>query len=206
MTQFPTDIELFSDRLVLRSIRREDLDAENDWPDFEELIYHHYNPPRDDAQSKDHRYLQSLRLFNAKLSIIDSGALVGYVGLYDTKYETGESWMGIQFASNHRNRGYCKETLHKLCHTYFGEWEMKMLKLEVAAFNLPGIRCYESIGWLVSKQFWHPHAYQRHLDFENDPRLSSLAHHFRRTETGVEVEYLEMELSRTRFHEIHSDI
>lgn len=206
LNQFPHNIELHSERLVLRSFRREDLDAESAWPDFEELIYHHYNPPRDDAQSRDHRFLQAARLFNAKLSIFDSGTLVGYVGLYDTNFDTGESWMGIQFAANQRSRGYCKESLLCLCRTFFNEWQMQKMKLEVAAFNLPGIRCYESVGWLTSRQFWHPHAYQRHLDFEKDPRLSSIAHHFRRNDSGVEVDYLEMELGRDRFQAIHGNV
>jgi RimJ/RimL family protein N-acetyltransferase len=205
VSQFPSEIELKSERLTLRTFRREDLDAENDWPDFEDLIYHHYNPPRDNSNSKDHRYLQSLRLFNTKLSIFDGENLVGYVGLYDTNFSSCESWMGIQFASNQRSRGYCKESLLCLCKEFFGKWEMNVMRLEVAAFNLPGVRCYESIGWLVTRQFWHPHAYQRHLDYENDSRLASITHHFRRVETGVEVDYLEMELSSHRFREIHND-
>jgi len=204
VTHFPSDIELKSERLTLRTFRREDLDAENDWPDFEELIYHHYNPPRDNTESKDHRYLQSLRLFDTKLSILDAGKLVGYVGLYDTDFAAGKSWMGIQFAANQRSRGYCKESLLILCKEFFGSWGMNVMRLEVAAFNLPGIRCYESVGWLASRQFWHPHAYQRHLDFEHDSRLSPIAHHFRRTEAGVEVDYVEMELNTVRFHEIHN--
>ncbi len=204
IAHFPLDVELCSERLTLRTFRREDLDAENQWPDFEDLIYHHYNPPRDDSHGKDHRYLQSLRLFNIKLSIFDGEDLVGYVGLYETNFETGESWMGIQFSANQRNRGYCKESLECVCNTYFGEWGMKSIRLEVAAFNHPGIRCYTSVGWQTTKQFWHPHSYQRHLDFENDERLDSLRHHFRRIDSNVEVDYLEMELNVIRYNEIHS--
>jgi len=145
-----------------------------------------------------------LRLFDLKLSIFDGEDLVGYVGLYDSNFETGESWMGIQFAADRRHRGYCKETLRLLTGYFFDEAGMKTMLLEVAAFNLPGIHCYEAAGWVTSKKFWHPHAYQRHLDFEHEPALAPIAQHFRRTPEGVEVDYVEMVLTEPRFRELNA--
>jgi hypothetical protein len=61
------------------------------------------------------------------------------------------------------------------------------------------VRCYEHVGFVTSRQFWHPHAYQRTLDYEGDPRLAPIRKHFRRHDNQVEVEYLEMELARDTF-------
>ncbi len=196
---FPQDIELHSERLLLRPTRREDLDREDHWPDFDEPIYRHYNPPRDSVASKEYRWQQNLKRFDLKLAILAEGELVGYIGLFGTDFETGRSEMGIQFAANQRGMGYCKESLKRLCDEFFQVWGMGEMRLEVAIFNLPGVLCYERCGFQTVRIFWNQHAYQRHLDFENDPRLLPIKQHFRKTDEVVEVEYLYMTVQREAY-------
>jgi len=193
---YPFPILLKSERLILRSFLREDLDAEDAWPSFDEPIFHQYNPPRDSPESKDRRYQAGHKVFDFKLAILDGSVNVGYLGLYQSDLTARSAWMGIAFAANQRGKGYCKEALAILRDAFFDEWAMERMLLEVAIFNLSGIHCYEATGFLTTKRFWHPHAYQRHLDFEHDPRLEAIKQHFRHGEHDVEVEYLEMEMTR----------
>jgi len=196
---YPEDVKLHSKRLTLRTFRRSDLDVEDSWPDFTEPIYRHYNPLRDDGYSKDRRYLEGLNIFDLKLAILEGGINVGYVGLYDSDARERSAWMGIQFAADQRSKGYCKESLTLLCDAFFHDWRMERMSLEVAIFNLMGVRCYERVGFRMVRQFWHHRAYQRRLDYERDERLAPIRQHFRKGAMGVEVEYLEMIATRETF-------
>lgn len=189
---YPESVALRSERLLLRTFRREDLDLEDLWPDFDEPVNRQYNPRRDGAEAKEKRFHDGLKVFDLKLAIFDGETHVGYVGLYQTSYDKREAWMGIQFAADKRGMGYCKEALTLLCEAFFHTWRMERMMLEVAMFNEGGIRCYERVGFVAIRRFWNPNAYQRRLDFENDPRLAPVKHYFRRGENGVEVEFLEM--------------
>jgi len=102
--------------------------------------------------------------------------------------------------------GSAKEALNKLCEKYFGDWEMSEMHLEVAIFNLPGIRCYERCGFKRTEKFWNPRAYQRFLDFDHDPRLIPIRQYFRRNDHGVEVEYLKMQLIRSDYLKLQSGV
>jgi len=198
-TGYPSEVALRSERLVLRTFRREDLNVEDLWPNFDEPIYRHYTPPRDSPESKDRRFHEGQQVFDLKLAILDSDLNVGYVGLYQSDYTTREAWMGIQFAADQRGKGYCKESLYLLCDAFLNQWGMEKMLLEVAIFNVAGVKCYEAVGFRKTKQFWHPKAYQRRLDFDNDPRLGPIRQHFRRIDGRVEVEYLEMAMTRETF-------
>jgi diamine N-acetyltransferase len=197
---FPQDTVLKTERLLLRPTRREDLDLEDLWPDYEDPIHQHYNPWHDSVASKNDRWKYNDRLFDLKLAIEWNNELVGYIALFNSDLARGTAEMGIQFAENRRGMGFCKESLKKLCEKYFDEWGMHEMHLEVAIFNLIAIRCYEQCGFKRIKEFWNPHAYQRFLDFEHDLRLTPLRPHFRRVETRIEVKYLEMQLTRTEYY------
>ena len=74
------------------------------------------------------------------------------------------------------NRPECREALleglaHRalsaLCEKVFAETELERLSLRVYCFNLPAIRCYERLGFLVTEYFeeadshWNNYAMER---------------------------------------------
>jgi len=190
---------LRTDRLHMRPWQREDMDVEDDWHDFDNPIYRHYNPPRDAQPERDVRYQKIVGLFDQKLAISDNDGLAGYIALFGTDLNELDSEMGINFAAHRCNRGYCKESLRGLCDEYFHHWGMERMRLEVARFNEFGIRCYKACGFREVKRFWNPRAPQRLFFNEDHPQLAHIRQFFRRVQTGYEVEFIEMAVTRFEY-------
>lgn len=188
-----------SPRLLMRPWKREDLDLEDNWPDFVDPIYRHYNPPRDPKIARDQRYERWRPLFNLRLSIFDSEGLAGYIALYKTDMTLMQSDLGIQFAAHKISLGYCKESLRALCDCFFYDWGMKRMRLEVAAFNDYGIRCYMHSGFSEKIRYWHPNAPQRFCNFETNPRLADKKEFFRKDEKGVQVNFVGMAVTSEEY-------
>ena len=196
----PSRSILQSERLYMRPWYREDLDLEDEWPDFDNPIYRHYNPPRDPKERRDLRFKKIARLFDLKLSIFNNDELVGYIALFGTDMDKLDSEMGINFAANHCSKGYCKESLRKLCDEFFKHWEMKRMRLEVAVFNEFGIRCYKRCGFRETKRFWNPKAPQRLIYHEGSSEFAHVAKHFRRGREDYEVEFIEMAVTPEEYY------
>lgn len=188
-----------SERLYMRPWRREDLDFEDHWPDFVSPVYRHYNPPRDPSGAKDIRFDKIKGLFDLRLSIFDRNGLAGYIALFGTDLNERVSEIGINFAAHKIGHGYCKEAMQVLCDAFFFRWEMERMKLEASIFNQAGFKCYQSVGFQIKKTWWNPKAVQRFFNYENNPRLAPYRKHFRKGKDGVEVEFIEMEVSREEY-------
>lgn len=186
-------------RLYMRPWKREDLDHEDLWPDFLNPVYRHYNPPRDDKEARDNRFKKIVGLFDLRLSIFDQDGLAGYIALFGTDMKQKISEVGINFAAHKITQGYGKESLRALCDAYFYRWGMDRMRLESSIFNKIGLRCYQSCGFGETKQWWNGRAVQRFFNYENNPRLASVKHHFRKGENGVEVEFVEMQVSKEEY-------
>ena len=195
----PARTVMRTERLHMRPWHREDMDAEDDWHDFDNPIYRHYNPPHDTQPERDIRYRKIVGLFDQKLAISDRDGLVGYIALFGTDLDELDSEMGINFAAHRCNRGYCKESLRKLCDEYFHHWGMERMRLEVARFNEFGIRCYKACGFREVKRFWNPRAPQRLFFNEDNPQLAHVRQFFRRGPNGYEVEFLKMAVTRDEY-------
>jgi len=190
---------LRTERLYMRPWTREDLDLEDAWHDFDDPIYRHYNPRRDPPDKRDIRFQKIAALFDLKLAIFDEDGLTGYIALFGTDHEKLDSEMGINFAAHRCGRGYCKESLTRLCDEFFLHWGMQRMRLEVAVFNEFGIRCYERCGFREVRRFWNPRAPQRLYYQEGDPEYAHVARHFRRGENGYEVEFMEMAVTKDEY-------
>ena len=73
----------------------------------------------------------------------------------------------VLFAEDARGRGLAHEALSALCEKAFDELGLETLSLRVYCFNLPAIRCYERLGFLVAEYFeeedshWNNYAMER---------------------------------------------
>ncbi len=186
-------------RLYMRPWKREDLDVEDSWPDFVHPAYRHYNPPRDPGGAKDVRFDKIKGLFDLRLSIFDEDGLAGYIALFGTDMKERVSEIGINFAAHKISRGYCKESFRVLCDAFFYLWGMDKIKLEASKFNQAGRRCYEATGFKITRTWWNPRAVQRFFNYENNPRLAPYRKHFRKGKNGVEVEFIEMEVTKDEY-------
>lgn len=192
---------LHTKRLYMRPWKREDLDNEDLWPDFLNPVYRHYNPPRDNKEARDNRFNKIVGLFDLRLSIFDQDGLAGYIALFGTDMDKKISEVGINFAAHKITMGYGKESLRALCDAYFYRWGMDRMRLESSIFNKIGISCYQSCGFKETKQWWNGRAVQRFFNYEKNPRLAGVKHHFRKGENGIEVEFVEMQVSKEEYFE-----
>ena len=73
----------------------------------------------------------------------------------------------VLFAEEARGKGLAHRALSALCEKVFAETELERLSLRVYCFNLPAIRCYERLGFLVTEYFeeadshWNNYAMER---------------------------------------------
>ena len=73
----------------------------------------------------------------------------------------------VLFAEDARGRGLAHEALSALCEKAFDELGLETLSLRVYCFNLPAIRCYERLCFLVTEYFeeedshWNNYAMER---------------------------------------------
>ncbi len=73
----------------------------------------------------------------------------------------------VLFAEEVRGKGLAHAALSALCERAFAELGLETLFLRVYCFNLPAIRCYERLGFLVAEYFeeenshWNNYAMER---------------------------------------------
>ena len=73
----------------------------------------------------------------------------------------------VLFAEEARGKGLAHRALSALCEKVFAKTELERLSLRVYCFNLPAIRCYERLGFLVTEYFeeadshWNNYAMER---------------------------------------------
>ena len=73
----------------------------------------------------------------------------------------------VLFAEEVRGKGLAHIALSALCAKAFDELGLETLSLRVYCFNLPAIRCYERLGFLVTEYFeeadshWNNYAMER---------------------------------------------
>jgi RimJ/RimL family protein N-acetyltransferase len=76
-----------------------------------------------------------------------SGELIGRCGITKVDWKNSVAELGVMISSGYRRKGYGTDAVHVLCDFCFQEMNLHKLKLTVAAFNTPALRCYEQCGF-----------------------------------------------------------
>jgi RimJ/RimL family protein N-acetyltransferase len=181
------------ERVRLRAWQRRDTLAQELWPRYTEPFNSLWNIPRsykfDDF---------SFGGWNAQRFVwaVDdrSSRLIGRISLREVQPDRAGARLGISIAQPYVSQGLGTEALRLFIDYYFTTLGFAALKLDVAAFNLRAVRCYERLGFHYVESEWRSAGTDPALRLLDDPRYSDLVPFFRRGRYETHVEFYEMVL------------
>jgi RimJ/RimL family protein N-acetyltransferase len=190
------EILLHGPRVVIRCMRRADLDAMAEWRPFADPLYQPFDFPLRgtdeydewfDWRSKD----PTRRLF----TILDEcRQVIGSLTLREVRDRSAR--LGITIGADYVSRGYGSEALHLFLDSFFGSMGFEEMKLDVAATNLRALRIYRALGFREVGQHYRPADHPSYRELRNDPRYQHLHDCFRRVGNGHEVLFYDMVMTR----------
>lgn len=93
------------------------------------------------------------------IETLDDSALVGNIGLWGARPKDRCATIGLGLGREHLGRGYGTDAMRVIVDYAFREMGLHRVQLEVAPFNLAGIRAYEKAGFVEEgrhrEAVWH---------------------------------------------------
>lgn len=144
------------EQTVVREFVREDVDRWMAWPRHRDLLFDGYNAPVLSLRQRDVYYQQRIHSADSRQYSVDdlSGEFVGRISIREIDWRIGAAVLGISFHPERLGQGYGTDALWAFLSFYFGELGMKVLFLDVAAFNHRAFRVYEKCGFRKCGQRW----------------------------------------------------
>jgi RimJ/RimL family protein N-acetyltransferase len=186
-------------RLVLRPWQRDDLDVMACWSPFQDPLDGVWNWPQVlRKQGSVDLFWASRNLDPKRLEwtiVRHDGTVVGYLGIRNIDWDTGEAWLGIGFGQPYVGQGYGTEALEAFLRYFFATLQFIHLRLEVALHNTSARRLYQRLGFRDIRTFWYLAELPTDWTFLRDPRYDDVRHLFRQGQDGMYIQCVEMELA-----------
>ena len=196
-------MKLLGQRITIRSMKAEDLDAMIQWRPFADPLYRPFDFPRQ-SRTEHRRWFEwrrrdpSRRLYtivNENLQVIGSLTLREIDGRRSAR-------LGITIGADFVSQGYGTEAMQIFLDHYFGEMGFKMMVLDVAATNLRAVRAYQAIGFRQTGQHYRPANHPSYRILEKEPRYRHLRRFFQRTGGVAQVLFYDMSMTREEWRAI----
>jgi diamine N-acetyltransferase len=194
----PDKIVLKGNKVVLRSMVREDMERRMKWKPYPDPLFFHYNLPDMTGDQKEAWFIKRKNDTSALwFSIDDSkGQLVGFACLNNIEPTSKSAWLGIYFGYEFVNQGKGTDAMLTLMRYFFEEMKFERLLLDVASYNQRAIRCYEKCGFELSRKKYSDHDPRMNLDIFGDDHFKEVRKYFVNDRNKIRVEFDEMEISR----------
>jgi diamine N-acetyltransferase len=190
-------MNLLGERVTIRTMKLEDLDAMISWRPFADPLYRPFDFPR---QSRaDHiRWFEwrrrdpSRRLYTI---INEERKVIGSLTLREVDGRRSAR-LGITIGADFVSQGYGTEALHLFLHYFFQYLGFDRIVLDVAATNLRAVRCYRTIGFRQVGEHYRSASHPSYRDVLREPRYRHLRSYFRRQGGVIQVLFYDMSLTR----------
>jgi RimJ/RimL family protein N-acetyltransferase len=135
-------------RVLIRPMKREDLDVISNWPPSNDPLYRLFDWPVYSAIERTMWFSYLMRDQRRVYYAVEDEehVLIGRISLREIQ-ERQSARMGIGFGAPFVGQGYGTEALSLFLHYYFLELGFECIVLDVAAINERAIRCYEHCGF-----------------------------------------------------------
>src|SRR5438105_4156957 len=146
-------------RTRVRAFTRADVDAWQDWPDYEERLLIGTSPRRMSPEQRS-RWFEDItqRQRQIPFAVDDEyGDMIGRIFLRHVRRDEGSAVLGIDLHSAYLGQGYGTESLAAFLHHFFEDMGFERMLLSVAAHNSRARRCYESLGFATVGSHWDAH-------------------------------------------------
>lgn len=189
------------ERTGIRWFERTDVDKRQRWSKHTDPLLSHNDPRPMMNRERDLWFLDRSASSNYRMYAIDDlqGDLIGWITLRNINMSTGTSVLGIALEPTKMDQGYGTDALMAFFDYYFNSLGFREIWLDVAAFNIRAIRCYEKCGFRFVGKHWMEHPSSSFPPVLSDPKYKDVAPYFRRSLLGIEVLYYDMMLDRSSY-------
>ena len=187
-------------KVIIRDLEREDVDAMQNWGRHEDPLLFHYNFPVLTSREADEWYRIKTAKIRKKCFAIEGldKSLIGYLSIRDIKWLKRESELGIVLDPSNINHGYGSEAIKLFLEHYFNELKMHSIKLRTAKYNKRAIKCYENCGFIKVKETLEEFEDQYNEIFYN-PIYAPYKQYFKILYGKKMTEYIHMQITREEY-------
>lgn len=190
-------MRLRGERVVIRPMRRKDLEAMTRWRPFADPLYQPFDFPRQDLAQhirwfSDRKQDPTRRLYTIE---DEQGAVIGSLTLRDMDGRRSAR-LGITLGADYVSRGYGTEALRLFLDYYFDELGFSQMVLDVAATNLRALRAYRALGFRHTGHHFRAATHSSYATVLRDTRYRHLHRLFQRRGAWPEVMFHDMILTR----------
>ncbi len=193
MSNYASERSISGERVRLRAWQRRDTLAQELWPRYTEPFNSLWNIPR--SYKLDDFAFGGWSAQRFVWAVDDrNGRLIGRISLREVQNDHSSARLGISVGQLYVSQGLGTEALRLFLNHYFTNLGFAALRLDVAAFNLRAVRCYERLGFQYVESEWRSASNDPALRLLDDPRYNDLVPFFRRGRYETHVEFYEMML------------
>ena len=190
----PTRLE--GQRLVVRSMDRDDLDKMESWRPFSDPLCNLWNIPRSTSLSRDIWFVMHgndpTRMWFAIERAAD-GELIGTLSLREI-VERVSARLGISLGADYVDHGYGSEALRTFIPHFFHTLDFQRLLLDVAAANKRAIYVYAKLGFRQTGSHYRTIPDGTDVSFLHQAEYRDLRPYFRRHFGRMQLLFLDMAL------------
>lgn len=146
---------LVTERLILRELRSNDLDAIHAFGSDPEVTLHSSWGPNsiDETRAWLERVLDAQKVvpratFEQVITLPDSGEVIGTGCLGITNFDLREAFVGYTFKKEAWGKGYATEFAIAMLNLAFGDMKLHRVYATTSPLNLPSQRVLEKIGMI----------------------------------------------------------
>lgn len=186
---------IYGERVRLRPWQRRDTLSQELWPRYTDPFSSLWNIPRTTFFTDDLRVGWSSQRYVWAVED-ELQRLIGRISLREIDLGASSARLGISLSQHFVSQGLGSEALRLFLEAYFGPLGYTTMYLDVAAFNIRAVRCYERLGFTYVESEWRSAGRDPSLRLLDDPRYKQFQAYFRRGRYETMVEFYEMMLSR----------
>lgn len=193
-------------RIIIRPLKRDDIDKRLKWNKYRDPLYAHYNLDLTTNAQKREWYLKKKRNPEMIYLAIDNfrGRLLGFLNIYAIKWAERKAKLGIYFGSEFTNKGYGTESINILLPYFFDIMRFKELRLDVASHNMRAIKCYRKCGFEFVRTLFSKHDPRSKIDIFGDAHFKTIRRYFKRKGDDILVQFEEMKMTQKIYRNLQS--
>jgi len=181
----------------LRFLKREDVDAMQQWGRHENPLLARYNVPAMTPRERDEWYRMRTNRADFRMFVIldREGAVIGRLSIREIDNRRRRARLGIALDPNLLGQGLGTDAITAFMDFYFNHLRFETLVLDVAAHNQQARRCYEMCGFRYTEERWQKDTTlgaELGLAIFTEGRFREARKFFRQTRKGIEVLFCDM--------------
>jgi len=190
-------MKLLGQRITIRTMKAEDLDAMILWRPFADPLYRPFDFPRQN-RTEHVRWFEwrhrdpSRRLYTI---VNENRQVIGSLTLREIDGRRSAR-LGITIGADFVSQGYGTEAMYLFLDHYFGEMGFATMVLDVAATNLRAVRAYRSIGFRETGSHYRLANHPSFTILQKESRYRHLRRFFKHTGGVTKVLFYDMAITR----------